>query len=203
MARAEVAAAYDSRVEEYVEKLGSIHQMADRDRLTIAQWRDGTGGRLLDAGCGPGHWTEVLSEDGRRDVVGIDGSTRFLESARDRFPGNRFVAGDLSALPVASRSLGGILAWYSTIHMPPADLPEIFGEFSRTLKPGGSLLVGFFAGDSAVAFDHPVTKAYYWSTEVLADLLHPHGFVVEHAGTRRDPDARRAHGELRARLTAL
>ncbi|GAB7006461.1 hypothetical protein JCM18899A_39340 [Nocardioides sp. AN3] len=88
MARAEVAAAYHSGAEEYIGKLGSIHQMADRDRLTIVLWRDGTGGRLLDAGCGPGHWTDVLSEGGRREVVGIDGSTRFLESARDRFPGN-------------------------------------------------------------------------------------------------------------------
>ncbi len=203
MARAEVAAAYDSRAEEYVEKLGSVHQMADRDRLTIARWRDATGGRLLDAGCGPGHWTDVLSEGGRRDVVGIDGSTRFLESARDRFPANRFVAGDLSALPVASRSLGGILAWYSTIHAPPEDLPGIFAEFSRTLEPGGSLLLGFFAGDPGVAFEHAVTKAYCWSAEALADLLDPHGFVVEHADTRRDPDARRTHGDLRATLAAL
>lgn len=203
MARADVAAAYDSRAEEYVEKLGSVHQMADRDRLTITQWRDGTGGRLLDAGCGPGHWTEVLSQDGRRDVVGVDGSTRFLESARDRFPGNRFVAGDLAALPVASRSLGGILAWYSTIHTPPTDLPETFDEFARTLEPGGSLLLGFFVGEAGVVFDHAVTTAYYWSVEALAYLLAPQGFVVEHADTRRDPDARRTHGDLRARLAAL
>lgn len=193
--------AYDSRAEEYIEKLGSVHQMADRDRRTIVQWRDSTGGRVLDAGCGPGHWTDVLSEGGRRDVVGIDGSTRFLKSARDRFPANRFFAGDLSALPVASQSLGGILAWYSTIHTPPAELPEIFAEFARTLAPDGLLLLGFFAGHPGVEFEHAVTTSYSWSTEALAELLHPHGFTVEHAETRRDPDAQRAHGELRARWT--
>lgn len=198
MSRVEVAAAYDSRAEEYVEKLGSVHQMADRDRLTIEEWRDSTAGGLLDAGCGPGHWTEVLSEDGRRDVVGIDGSARFLESARERFPGNRFVVGDLSALPVASQSLGGILAWYSVIHTPPGELPEILDEFGRTLARGGSLLLGFFAGEPGVAFDHAVTTAYYWSAFALTDLLHRCGFTVDHAETRRDPDARRTHGELRA-----
>ncbi|NYG59314.1 SAM-dependent methyltransferase [Nocardioides daedukensis] len=203
MSRAEVAAAYDSRAEEYVEKLGSVHQMADRDRATIVQWRDSTGGRLLDAGCGPGHWTEVLSERGRRDVVGIDGSTRFLESARDRFPGNRFLAADLSAFPVTSRSLGGILAWYSVIHASPAELPEILDEFGRALAPGGSLLVGFFAGEAGVAFEHAVTTAYYWSAEALTDLLHSRGFTVEHEETRRDPDAHRTHGELRATLGAV
>ncbi|GGO85233.1 methyltransferase [Nocardioides phosphati] len=202
MPRAEVAEAYDSRADEYVEKLGSLHQMADRDRATIEQWRDSTAGRLLDAGCGPGHWTDVLSERGRRDVLGIDRSTRFLESARDRFPGNRFIAGDLSALPVASRSQDGILAWYSIIHTPPTDLPQILEEFARTLAPGGSLLLGFFAGDPGVAFEHAVTTAYYWSAEALTDLLHPHGFTVEHAETRTDPGARRTHGGLRARRTA-
>jgi SAM-dependent methyltransferase len=202
MPRAEVAAAYDSRADEYVEKLGSVHQMADRDRLTLGEWRESTAGRLLDAGCGPRHWTELLSEHGRRVVVGIDGSTRFLESARDRFPGNRFIAADLSALPVASRCLGGILAWYSIIHTPPAELPEVLDEFARALGPGGSLLLGFFAGDPGVPFDHAVTTAYYWSAEALTDLLQPRGFLVENSGTRRDPDARRTHGELRASRTS-
>ena len=202
MSRAEIAAAYDSRADEYVERLGSVHQMADRDRLMIEQWRDSTAGLLLDAGCGPGHWTDVLSARGRRNVVGIDGSTRFLESARDRFPGNRFVAGDLSALPVASRSVDGILAWYSIIHTPPAELPQILEEFARTLAPGGSLQLGFFAGDPGVAFEHAVMTAYYWSAEALTDLLHAAGFSVEHATTRTDPSAPRTHGELRASRTA-
>jgi ubiquinone/menaquinone biosynthesis C-methylase UbiE len=202
VSRAEVAAAYDSRAEEYVERLGSVHQMADRDRLTIEQWRDSTEGWLLDAGCGPGHWTEMLSAGGRRTVVGIDGSARFLESARDRFPGNRFVAADLSALPIGSRSVAGILAWYSIIHTRPTELPQILDEFARTLTPGGSLLLGFFVGDPGVAFEHAVTTAYYWSAEALTDLLHPHGFTVEHAETRRDPGARRTHGSLRASRTA-
>lgn len=139
------AAAYDSRAEEYVEKLGSVQQMADLDRLTITRWREAIGGRLLDAGCGPGHWTDVLSERGRRDAGGIDGSARILGSARRRFPGNRFVAGDLSALPFASQSVGGILAWHSVVHAPPAELPEILDEFTRALTPGGSPLQGFFA----------------------------------------------------------
>lgn len=202
VARAEVADAYDSRADEYVEKLGSLHQMADRDRASIEQWRESTAGRLLDAGCGPGHWTDVLSERGRRDVLGIDGSIRFLESARDRFPGSRFIVGDLFALPIASRSQDGILAWYSIIHTSPTDLSQILEEFARTLAPDGSLLLGFFAGDPGVVFEHAVTTAYYWSAEALTDLLHPHGFSVEHAETRTDPSAQRAHGELRARRSA-
>ncbi|MFT3873669.1 MAG: class I SAM-dependent methyltransferase [Nocardioides sp.] len=198
MARADVADAYDARADEYVEKLGSVQQMADRDRVTIEQWRDTLAGRLLDAGCGPGHWTDVLSKSGRRDVVGIDASSRFLESARHRFPGNQFVMGDLAALPIRSRSVDGILAWYSIIHTPKEDLPQILREFARALAPGGSLLLGFADGEPGAAFEHAVTTAYSWSAEALTDLLHPLGFLVERAETRSDPDARRKHGELLA-----
>lgn len=202
MARAEVAEAYDSRADEYVEKLGSVQQMATRDRDTIETWRDGTPGRLLDAGCGPGHWTAVLGDGGRRESVGIDGSRRILESAHRRFPGTRFVAGDLAALPIGSRSVAGILAWYSIIHTPPADLHQVLGEFRRALAPGGTLLLGFFVGEPGTAFEHAVTTAYHWSAEALTDLLHPLGFVVERAETRNDPGARRTHGELVGGLTA-
>lgn len=200
MSRADIADAYNARADEYVEKLGSVHQMAERDRATIEHWRDSSAGRVLDAGCGPGHWTDVLADSGRRDVVGIDGSTGFLESARLRFPRTSFVVGDLAALPIASGSMDGILAWYSIIHTAPAGLTGILREFARALAPSGSLLLGFFDGEPAAAFEHAVTTAYYWSAEALSDLLVPLGFVVERAETRNEPGNRRTHGELLATL---
>ena len=50
-----VATAYDLRAGEYIEKLGSVEQMASQDRATIESWRSGIAGRVLDAGSGPGH----------------------------------------------------------------------------------------------------------------------------------------------------
>src|SRR3546814_4172280 len=61
-------------------------------------------------------------------------------------------------------------SWYSVIHAPPAELPQILDEFGRALAPGGSLLMGFFAGEAGVMFEHAVTTAYYWSAEALTDL---------------------------------
>jgi len=198
VARAEVAAAYDARAEEYVALLGSVEQMAATDRVTIERWRDATPGRLLDAGCGPGHWTAALAAGGRREVLGVDGSARFLESARARFPGVGFAAGDLAALPVASGSVGGVLAWFSVIHTAPADLPAVLAELARVLAPGGSLLLGYFDGEAGEPFDHAVTTAYRWSADALTDLLAAHGLVVERSAARQDPGVRR-QGDLVAR----
>lgn len=201
MSRAEVAAAYDARAEEYVEKLGCLSQMAPQDRSTIETWRDATPGRLLDAGSGPGHWTDLLSDGGRRDVLGVDGTPRLVASARQRFPHVDVVVGDLAALPLATASVGGVLAWFSLIHTPPAGVPAILAELARVIVPGGSLLLGFFDGEAGRPFDHTVVTAYHWSADALGVLLEEEGFVVDRTSSRQAPGARRL-GELVARLVS-
>lgn len=149
MLRADVAAAYDARADEYVAKLGLAEQMAPQDRATIESWRDAITSRILDAGCGPGHWTDLLSTQEQCDVVGVDASARFVSSARERFPHVTFLVADLVALPIATASLGGVLAWFSIIHALPADVPQMMGELARVIEPGGSLLLGFLTATSA------------------------------------------------------
>ncbi|QMW65523.1 class I SAM-dependent methyltransferase [Mumia sp. ZJ1417] len=197
---ADIGGAYDARADEYVALFGSVDQAAQQDRDTIERWQAGVDGRILDAGCGPGHWTEMLSRGGSRDVVGVDASARFLDAARGRSAFLDLSRADLAALPLATGSVGGILSWYSIIHTPPADVPAIVREFARVLAPGGSLLLGFFEGEARAAFDHAVTTAYYWSADALGGLLAPHGFVIERASARQDPGVRR-QGDLVARRT--
>ncbi|WP_194421917.1 class I SAM-dependent methyltransferase [Microbacterium abyssi] len=177
MSDASIATAYDARAAAYIEVAGSIEQMDAADRNLIAQWRETTTATLLDAGCGPGLWTDFL-HDGHRDVVGLDISEEFLASARRTYPHLRFEAGSFRTLPVADASLGGILAWYSLIHTPPAEIPAVLREFARALKPDGSLLIGFFDGPPREPFAHAVTEAYFWSIEALSHLLETAGFTI-------------------------
>lgn len=188
-----VAAAYDARAAEYVALGGDLTQMAAEDTAVIAAWRDATPGRLLDAGSGPGHWTEFLRA-GHREVRGVDLSEQFIAHARSTYPGIEFVAGSFAVLPLPDASLGGILAWYSLIHTPPERLPAIFAEFARVLAPGGSLLLGFFDGTPREPFAHAVAPAWYWTPEALAEILDPAGFTA--TASERRP---RAAGEISAR----
>lgn len=200
MTMTEIGAAYDARAAEYIDLFGTTDKLAERDHKTITTWRDSTTGPLLDAGCGPGLWSQELTS-GVRDVVGLDASAEFVAAARARYPEVSFERADLAAIPLEDRSIGGILAWYSIIHTPPADLPAILDEFARVLTPGGSVLIGFFDGEPGEAFDHAVHTAYYWSADALGDLLSPHGFIVERASARQDPGARRRQGDLVATRT--
>ncbi|MEN0022649.1 MAG: class I SAM-dependent methyltransferase [Microbacterium sp.] len=188
-----IAAAYDERAAEYEAVGGRLSQMDPRDVATIRAWRDSTDGALRDAGCGPGHWTAFLAE-GARDVRGIDLSREFVASARRSHPGIPFETGSFHDLSVEDAALGGILAWYSLIHTPPAQVPAVLREFARALRPGGSLLVGFFDGEPGESFAHAVTTAYFWSAEALGILLADAGFEVV-ASERRE----RAQGEMSAR----
>lgn len=200
MTDASIAEAYDARAAEYVDVAGDIAQMDAADRTLIARWRDATTGPLLDAGCGPGPWTSFL-HDGHRDVVGVDISEQFIEAARERHPHLRFDVGSFRALPYEDATLGGILAWYSLIHTPPADLPAVFAEFARVLAPGGALLIGFFDGTSRRAFEHAVTRAYFWSPDDLRSLLAEAGFTVtRHERRERSGDevSIRPHGAVAA-----
>lgn len=183
------AADYNRRATEYIEVLGSIEHMAMADQDLIGRWRDSCSGPLLDAGCGPGHWTHFLSRDDR-DVTGIDLSEKFISHARAAYPRVKFQRGDFSRLPFPCSYFGGILAWYSLIHIEPSDVPPILGEFTRVLRPGGSALLGFFDGKDGEEFDHAVSPAYFWTLEGMSNGLRGAGFRVVESNQRTDSGAR-------------
>lgn len=188
---------YRRRASEYVQVLGSIGQMADTDRETLAKWASQISDPILDAGSGPGHWSHYLHAQGA-DIEGIDLTPEFVASAKARFPEVKFQTGSFDALPYESDSFGGVLSWYSLIHADPDDVPKILAEFSRVMKSEGLLLVGFFAGQHIEAFDHAVTQAYFWPISEMESCLNSAGFDVVRSDSRHDlPN--RPHAEIVAR----
>jgi SAM-dependent methyltransferase len=170
------------------------------DLHLVTGWADGIEGPVLDAGCGPGHWTAHLAERGV-DARGIDQVSRFIRHARRAHPGVPFDVANMAALPEASGSIGGVLAWYSLIHHEPAELRAVLAEFARVLRPGGGLLVGFFFGPAHERFDHAVVSAFRWPAEALGEELREAGFEILEAHTRTGRGYR-PHGAIVARRVA-
>jgi ubiquinone/menaquinone biosynthesis C-methylase UbiE len=177
--------AYDARAGEYIAALGSRDAVHPDDRALVSLWAKGVNGRLLDAGCGPGHWTSFIhhAKDGV-GVEGVDMVPAFVVSASERFPDVPFRIGSLDALEVADASLAGLLSWYSIIHTPPETIPAILREFARCLSPGGTLLLAFFDGATIEPFDHAVVMAYRWPVAAITRELHRAEFDVVKEHTR-------------------
>ena len=141
-------------------------------------------GPVADLGCGPGRLTAHLAGLGV-SAFGVDLSSKMVELARRAFPDLPFQVGSMTALDIGDGGLGGVLAFYSTHHTPPDDLPAVFAEFCRALAPGGVLMLSGHVGDDeqlrpARAYgDHPVSYAWYLlPADRIADLLVRAGFVL-------------------------
>lgn len=178
-----VESAYSHRASEYIEHLGTPEAVHPSDRQLIRTWAKGTDGPVLDAGCGPGHWTNYMVSQGA-SASGVDLVHGFISSARTRFPDIHYEVGSIDQLDVESGSLGGILCWYSLIHHSPDTVRGTLTEFARTIRPDGGLLLGFFDGPAIESFDHAVITAYRWPVNRMALELNEAGFDVVETHTR-------------------
>jgi SAM-dependent methyltransferase len=169
--------AYSSLSEQYIALFDDDEKAHVDDRSFIRRHLTGLPGAVLDVGCGPGHWTAYLHSLGVR-ISGIDLVPAFVDHARTTHPGPEFRLASMTEAGVPAASLAGLLTWYSTIHLPPADLAPVLVGFRRLLVPSGTLVIGFFDSDDEVApFDHAVVTAYRWPADVLAAQLAGAGFT--------------------------
>lgn len=187
--------AYTRRAGEYVDRFGSMTAVHPSDRQLVETWSDGVSGRVLDAGCGPGHWTDHLVRRGKA-ARGIDLVPAFVESARATYPGVAFAVASIDRIDEDDGALGGVLSWYSTIHHAPDRISVPLAEFARVLRPGGTLLLGYFDAETTVQqLDHAVAPAYRWPASGLHAALQRHGFEVLESH-RRTGRGYRPHGAV-------
>lgn len=179
----ETRAGYDGVVELYASLFADRMETQPFARNMIATFAElvrATGNvRTADLGCGPGHLTALLHEFGL-DAFGLDLSPGMVDHARRAHPALRFDEARMESLPVEDGALGGVLAHYSMIHPPPAEVPALLAEQVRVLAPGGLLLASFFGTEAPepVPFDHKVAPAYAWPPDRFAALLTEAGLTV-------------------------
>ncbi len=188
-------ASYDAIATDYAKRFRDELAAKPLDRAMLAGFAElvrasGTG-PVADIGCGPGRVTGYLNDLGL-PVFGIDLSPEMIAAARRTYPGLRFEVGSMLALELPDAALGGVLAWYSVIHIPDERVPEAFAEFCRVLAPGGLVLLAFQVGDEvehvAESRGHPVALDYHLRRpEWVAELLDQAGLVVR-AQLLREPD---------------
>lgn len=165
--------------EQYAEFFRSELDEAPLDRALLTGFaelvrRDHPDPQVIEVGSGPGNVAAYLHQLGMT-VCGIDLSPAMVEVARREHPEITFEVGEMGALDVVDASLAGVVAWYSVIHVPASQRPEVIGEFHRVLRPGGYALLAFQIGDDTLHLDEAFGR------EVTLDVhrLQPDAVVAQ------------------------
>jgi SAM-dependent methyltransferase len=95
---------------------------------------------VLDFGCGPGIYMQLLSKD--YQTVGIDVSEAMISQAHTLLPENRFYCGDFLATNFEER----FTAIYSISvleYVPVSRIEQFFKKCFDTLEPGGIIFIQY------------------------------------------------------------
>jgi SAM-dependent methyltransferase len=115
---------------------------AETQRIAELLARAAPGARtILDVGCGTGEHARLLAERGYQ-VDGIDLEPAFVELARRKHPGGRFLQGDMASFDLGRRydvvmSLFSAIGYVRTLDQVEAALRR----FAAHLEPGGVVIV--------------------------------------------------------------
>ncbi|MFL6260387.1 MAG: class I SAM-dependent methyltransferase [Thermoanaerobaculia bacterium] len=188
----DVSESYDSAAKAYAEHLAGELARKPLDRHLLSRFAEATSGRGLvaDLGCGPGHISRYLHEQGVQ-TLGLDISPGMVEVAAGLNPGLAFRVDDMTRLSLADASLAGIVSFYSIVHFEAAELGMVFREMRRVLAPGGLALVAFHVGEQVVHLDDlygaPVSLDFRFHVpeKVVEALREARLPVVEHS--EREP----------------
>jgi SAM-dependent methyltransferase len=97
-----------------------------------------TGARVLDVGCGPGHYGRALAAAGAQ-VASVD-----LSASEFALAGGPPIApfvGDGGRLPIVTAGLDGLVCSNMIEHTPTPD--AVIGEMARVVRPGGWIWLSF------------------------------------------------------------
>jgi len=100
---------------------------------------DISGKKILDAGCGNGYLTNILSQL-QAEVIGIDGSSLMINKAKQNFPNQKFIIADLTQpLSFKNEEFDHIVC--SMILQAIENPFPVLKEFYRILKAKGNIVI--------------------------------------------------------------
>ncbi|MNG59711.1 Malonyl-[acyl-carrier protein] O-methyltransferase [compost metagenome] len=103
------------------------------------------GERLLDAGCGTGHFSRRWRELGKQ-VTALDLAPGMLAFARRQQAADHYLLGDIENVPLPAAAVD--ICFSSLVVQWCSDLPRALAELYRVTRPGGLILFSTLAEGS-------------------------------------------------------
>ena len=141
MSNDETSAFYDGNAETYA----SRERRLPTRRLDAFLAKLPAGGKILELGCGGGQDSAYMLGKGF-DVTPTDGSAELARQA-EKLIGRTVTVMRFQDLQ-ATGEFDGVWAEASLLHVPRAELPDVFSRIHNALKPGAPLHASFKAGEA-------------------------------------------------------
>lgn len=161
----ETGRSYDRVARDYADRIAG--ELTDKpfDRGLLDAFAELAGsGTVADVGCGPGHVGAYLAARGVH-TVGVDLSPEMCAIASRTTPLHTCAA-DMTALPLGSGLLSGLVCMYAVIHLDADRRAAAYREFARVLGDGGHALVAFHTQDSEHRTGETRQVSEWWGHEV-------------------------------------
>jgi SAM-dependent methyltransferase len=143
MAWDDMRASYDRVAGRYEARFLDELAGKPRDRELLDAFAASVGDPVVEVGCGPGQIGHYVRARGHH-VVGADISFAMAERAVARI--DAAVVADMRRLPLSAGAIGGLLAFYSLIHVRRSELDHVLREYARVLQRDGRLLLSAHEG---------------------------------------------------------
>lgn len=169
---------YDQIADDYLKEFDEPSEHIDSFLTALKK-----SSKILDLGCGPGVDTAYVISKGHA-VHAVDGASKMITLAQKQAPEATFETGDMRELDYGYEQFDGIVASYSLIHVPKADIPDLFSRLVKALKPSGLLFMGLQTGYSEeLELDEPFNPELkifinVFSKEEICELLKKHNMTL-------------------------
>ena len=170
---------WNSAASKYVEEQECSEFVESNKKVVKARFDRFSGEKILDLGCGYGFYTDYFRGIGA-NAIGIDGSEKMIEIARDRYPITEFSVMDITP-PLAFEDNQFDVIFSNQVLMDIENIDFVFSECKRILKVGGILYYSIV---------HPAFYDCHWQKDengymyakVIDKYIKPYQFTQEFWG---------------------
>ncbi len=177
-----VAKFYDSEIDGYDKGYSTLLCQAE-DEVLVHLIQGVVGNKVVDAGCGTGDFLKYFQP---AEYIGFDISFRMVQEAKRKY-GREFMVADMHNLSLPNDCFDTLVSFYGPMSYS-LNPQALIQEFTRVIKPGGSLIVmpytkrsgeaqtastlerKVLTGDYATATNPNIEKVFY-STKMLKKLF--------------------------------